>query len=88
VLAEQPGVDDVVQLMTMALGPSSLLVAARLDLADDLGSVDVETLARELDERLRDAVPAVQHVFLDPTHRDELPVSARSAGPAPAGSPR
>jgi cation diffusion facilitator family transporter len=73
------GVDEVVELMTMALGPSSLLVAVRLDLAPDLDSDAIERLASELDEALREAVPSVEHVFLDPTHRSEEPsVSATS----------
>ena len=65
------GVDEVVELMTMALGPDTLLVAARLDLAPDLDSDAIEELANQLDQALRDAVPGVEHVFLDPTHRGE-----------------
>ena len=73
------GVDEVVELMTMALGPSSLLVAARLDLAADLDSDEIERLASDLDAALRKAVPGVEHVFIDPTHRSEQPsVSATS----------
>jgi cation diffusion facilitator family transporter len=76
VLEEHEGVDHVVELLTMALGPSTLLVAARLDLADHQDSDNVERVARELDEQLRRAVPAVRYVFLDPTNRDEAPISA------------
>jgi cation diffusion facilitator family transporter len=78
VLRRHPEVDDVIELMTMAMGPDSLLVAARLDLADGLGSDDIERLASELDREIREAVPAAAHVFIDPTHRREKPVSARS----------
>jgi cation diffusion facilitator family transporter len=79
VLDSHDGIDEVVELMTMALGPSSLLVAARLDLAGDLDSDAIERLASELDGALREAVPGVEHVFLDPTHRSEKPsVSASS----------
>ena len=73
------GVDEVVEMLTMALGPASLLVAARLDLATDLDSDEVEDLAADLERKLRDAVPGVAYVFLDPTHRREEPaVSATS----------
>jgi divalent metal cation (Fe/Co/Zn/Cd) transporter len=75
VLDGHAGVDDVVELLTMALGPSTLLVAARLDLADDQDSDHVERVAREIDEQMRRAVPAVRYVFLDPTHRDEVPIN-------------
>jgi hypothetical protein len=53
----------------MYTGPRSLLVAARIDLADGVESGRVEQLANELDERLREAVPDVDQVFLDPTPR-------------------
>jgi cation diffusion facilitator family transporter len=75
VLAGHGEVDAVVELLTMALGPRTLLVAARLDLADGLDSDGVERLSRQLDEELREAVPAVRYVFLDPTHRDEPALS-------------
>ena len=80
VLDEHRGVDRVIQLLTMALGPSSLLVAARLDLADGMDSDGIESLAAELEAQLREAVPAVRYVFLDPTSRGERPAgSAASA---------
>jgi cation diffusion facilitator family transporter len=78
VLRRRPEVDEVIELLTMAMGPDSLLVAVRLDLADGLDSGDVERLASELDREIREAVPAATNVFLDPTHRREQPVSATS----------
>jgi cation diffusion facilitator family transporter len=78
VLDDCDGVDEVVELLTMALGPSTLLVAARLDLAPDLDSDAVEELAADLDRALRRAVPGVEYVFLDPTHRRERAASATS----------
>jgi cation diffusion facilitator family transporter len=69
VLSNHEGIDEVVELMTMALGPNALLVAARLDLADGLDSSQVEELAGELEDELRQAVPEVREVFLDPTPR-------------------
>jgi cation diffusion facilitator family transporter len=68
-LDEPEEVDEVVELLTMYTGPRSLLVAARIDLADGVESRRVEQLASELDERLREAVPDVDQVFLDPTPR-------------------
>jgi divalent metal cation (Fe/Co/Zn/Cd) transporter len=78
VLDRHDEVDEVVEMLTMALGPDNLLVAVRLDLADGLDSSDVERLAAELDREMRDAVPAATHVFIDPTHRREEPLSATS----------
>jgi cation diffusion facilitator family transporter len=69
VFEEHPGVESVEELLTMALGPASLLVAARLDFGPALDSDAVEEAADELERRLRDAVPEVTEVFLDPTRR-------------------
>ena len=60
-------VDDVVELLTMALGPNALLVAARIDLSDDLTPDQVEEVSDRIDERLREVVPDVTEVFLDAT---------------------
>src|SRR3954447_19359380 len=71
VLSRHEGVDEVMEMRTMALGPNALLVAVRLDLADGLDSDRVEARAAELEAQLREAVPEVQEVFIDPTTRDE-----------------
>jgi cation diffusion facilitator family transporter len=63
-------VDKVVQLLTMYLGPDSLLVAARWDVAADVDGDRVEQVAEEIDRELREKVPDVTQVFLDPTHRE------------------
>ena len=65
----EPGIAKVLDLRTMYLGPRSLLVAVRADLADDVDSDDVERIANDVDEKLREAVPDVSEVFLDPTPR-------------------
>lgn len=66
-LTEFPQIDQVVELLTMALGPNSLLVAARIDLAEGLRDGEIEELSDRIDERLREAVPDVTEVFLDAT---------------------
>jgi cation diffusion facilitator family transporter len=66
-ITRHPGVENVRDLRTMYVGPDSLLVAARIDLADELPAARVEALAAEIDADLRKAVPAVDQVFLDPT---------------------
>ena len=53
----------------MALGPASLLVAARVDFVPELNSDAVEEASDELERQLRDAVPEITEVFLDPTRR-------------------
>jgi cation diffusion facilitator family transporter len=70
-LAEPDEVEEVVDLRTMYVGPKSLLVAARIDLADGVDSSRVEELATALDRRLRETDADVDQVFLDPTTRSE-----------------
>jgi cation diffusion facilitator family transporter len=70
-ICDHSGVDELLELMTMAMGPQSILVAARLDVAPELDSDAVEALASDLERAIREAVPEVEHVFIDPTHRDE-----------------
>jgi divalent metal cation (Fe/Co/Zn/Cd) transporter len=72
VLSDDPSIVEVVELLTMVLGPNALLVAARLDVDDDLDGAGVEQAANRLDGKLREALPDVTEVFLDAT-----PASAR-----------
>src|SRR3954452_19857157 len=58
---------EVEELLTMVLGPNALMVAARVDLRDDIAAGRVEKLSTAIDERLRDVVPDVTEVFLDAT---------------------
>jgi cation diffusion facilitator family transporter len=67
VFERHPRVEKLLELLTMATGPGSLLVAARVEFSDGLDSDAIEEVADELDEQLRDAIPEVEQVFLDPT---------------------
>jgi cation diffusion facilitator family transporter len=60
-------VAEVVELLTMYVGPDSLLVAVRLDLRDDVSSQQIEELGDAVERDLREVVPSVDQVFLDPT---------------------
>ena len=74
-ITRTPGVDGLLDLRTMHLGPDSLIVAARVDLADSASADQVEQLADDIDRRLSERLPVTPHVFIDPT-------------PTPAPSPR
>jgi divalent metal cation (Fe/Co/Zn/Cd) transporter len=69
VFDEHPKVLSVEELLTMALGPAALLVAAKLDFVPELDSDAVEEVADELERQLREEVPEITEVFLDPTRR-------------------
>jgi cation diffusion facilitator family transporter len=67
-------VDRVDELLTMVLGPNALLVAARVDLHDGVDSAHVEQVSTDIDRKMRETVPDVTEVFIDPT-----PSRSRSA---------
>jgi len=51
----------------MVLGPNALLVAARIDLRNDVDAKRVEQVSSDMDHRIREVVPDVTEVFLDAT---------------------
>jgi hypothetical protein len=66
----------VIELLTMVLGPNSLLVAARVDFAAGLKDEHVEHASDEIERRMREVVPDVTEVFLDAT---KTPAGGRRA---------
>ena len=77
VIERHPDVVEVRELLTMALGPNALLVAARVDLEDGVDAGEVERATTELDEALREAVPDVTEVFLDATPGGDARIPSR-----------
>jgi divalent metal cation (Fe/Co/Zn/Cd) transporter len=74
-LAQSPGVQRVIHVLTQHIGPDDLLVAATL--AFDRG-LSTEEIARAIDEseaRVRSAVPIARLIYLEP----ELPAEAPSS---------
>jgi cation diffusion facilitator family transporter len=66
-IEQTPGVDQLLELQTMHVGPDSLIVAARVALNDDSSAGQVEDLAEDIDHRLSERLPVTPHVFIDPT---------------------
>jgi cation diffusion facilitator family transporter len=80
-IAEHPQVERVAQVLTMQLGPASVLVAARLQFVETATAREIERVCTEIETSMRERVPALQQVFLDPStvtdadvleHRDHL----------------
>jgi cation diffusion facilitator family transporter len=69
-LSEAAEVTDVVELLTMHLGPDSVLVAARIDLRDDMTAREIEDFSTRMEAELAREWPEVTQVFLDPTRAD------------------
>ena len=82
-IEDAPGVDEVVEVLTMRLAPDEVLVAARVDLDDDASGGDLEMHADEVDRRVRERYPEVKHIFLDPTDAPAAaPADAHADAPA------
>ncbi len=72
IIEAHPAVDRLLELLTMALAPDRLLVAARIDLADGLGADEIERASSDLDRELHERIATVWQVFLDATPRSEV----------------
>ena len=66
---------SVIHMRTMHLGPDELLVAAKIAVAHDDTAAAVAQAIDQAEVRIRAAVPAARHIFLEPDLR-------RGAGPA------
>lgn len=62
-----PGVDALLDLRTMHLGPDSLIVGARVAISDEVSADQTEDLADDIDRRLTEKLALKPHVFVDPT---------------------
>jgi cation diffusion facilitator family transporter len=76
-----PGVDRLLELQTMHVGPDSLIVAARVALGDESSANQVEDLADDIDRRLSERLPVTPYVFIDPT-QTARPPRGQPASPA------
>jgi cation diffusion facilitator family transporter len=80
-IAGTPGIDAVLELLSLRLAPDQVLVVVRVDLDDsETTGAAVEQLAERIDTAVRREFPIVQHLYLDPT-------PAASLDPGPATQP-
>ena len=81
-IEQTPGVDALIELLTMHLGPDHLLVAARVDFSGDINADEAEDLASMIDRQLAERLTVTPHVFIDPTRKG----GQEDAQPAPGAS--
>jgi cation diffusion facilitator family transporter len=88
-IESRPGVDALLELRTMHMGPDNIIVAARVALNDEIRADQAEDLADEIDRRLSEKLPLHPNVFIDPTQTRRTPPAeaARSADAEAVGSP-
>jgi cation diffusion facilitator family transporter len=73
------GIERVLELKTMQLGQSEVLLAARVQVVPTALGEQLERVADEVDRRIQDRFSEVVHVFLDPTP------APTGASPTPPG---
>jgi divalent metal cation (Fe/Co/Zn/Cd) transporter len=66
-IAEDPRIARVVELLTMYVGPAKILLAMTLDSHDGLSRDDVQSAIDDLTEQLRRKHPAITRIFLRPS---------------------
>ncbi|MET7452464.1 cation diffusion facilitator family transporter [Streptomyces sp. NPDC005574] len=60
-------IEAVLELTTLVQGPREALVAAKVDFRDISTAAQIEWACEQAEQRLREVVPAVSRVYLDPT---------------------
>jgi cation diffusion facilitator family transporter len=65
-LEDEPGIDRVIHLRTLHLGPDQLLVAAKIAIGPADTAVEVANAIDSAEARLRAVVPSATYVFLEP----------------------
>ena len=77
-VAQHPEVEAVLELLTMQLSPEDVLVAMKVDFADNIGSGRIEEVSTEIDLELKATFPTVKHVYLQATasNREQLELAA------------
>ncbi|HZE39877.1 MAG TPA: cation diffusion facilitator family transporter [Stackebrandtia sp.] len=66
-LSKVETIDRVRQLYTIHLGPDQIFVAAKVDFTDSALGAAIEADSDSAEHRLRERIPQIRYVFLDPT---------------------
>ena len=66
-ITSHPEITGVKEILTMQLGPASVLVAARVQFEDDLNAHRVQLVCTGIEIELRERIPELTQVFLDPS---------------------
>ncbi|MDT4942441.1 MAG: hypothetical protein QOJ34_2530 [Pseudonocardiales bacterium] len=69
-----PGVDRIIHLRTMHLGPDELLVGAKLAMPAGATLAEIAAAIDAAERRVRDAVPAARVIYLEPDLDRGVPV--------------
>ncbi|HEV8175734.1 MAG TPA: cation diffusion facilitator family transporter [Actinoplanes sp.] len=81
-----PGVERIIHMKTLHLGPDELLVAAKIAVPRTEVAEDVARHINETEARIREAVPIARVIYLEPDiyHPDKAPAPAAASAAASA----
>lgn len=65
VIRGTPGVDDVTQMLTLHLGPDTILLALKVRFFREASVRDVERVTNDIEERVRAEVPEMKRIFVE-----------------------
>jgi cation diffusion facilitator family transporter len=88
IIEGEPGVDELLDLRTMQIGPDSLIVAARIALNDNQSADQTEDLADAIDKKLGEKLPMQVQVYIDPTQTRKSSPPEPQPSSTPAAGPR
>jgi cation diffusion facilitator family transporter len=71
VITSHPEIIGIKEVLTMQLGPTDVLVAARVQFEDDLTARRVELVCTSIEAEMQARVPSLTQVFLDPSRASD-----------------
>jgi len=85
-LESTPGIEQVIHMKTLHLGPEELLVAVKAGVARDASAAEVASSIDAAERAIRRAEPTAQVIYIEPDiYRDDHVPDDRPAPPAPVG---
>ena len=76
-MESHPNVERVVELLTMHLAPKQILINSHVKLRQNLTTSDIERTILEVEDRIKQAEPKVEMIFLEAA-RDEHSIDTRA----------
>jgi divalent metal cation (Fe/Co/Zn/Cd) transporter len=77
--ASVPGVRGVTQLLSLHRGPDDVLLALKVDFSRDLSVSDLERAIDAIEASIREALPHMTQIFIEPDSRYDARADARPA---------
>jgi cation diffusion facilitator family transporter len=86
-IAGTPGVERIIHMKTLHLGPEELMVAAKIAVSPTESAADLAQAIDDAETRIREAVPIARVIYLEPDVYNPARAAASSDGAASHASP-